>query len=132
MQRLTELSLTLGAALCISAPLAAQGHTTHRHPAGAKIIMPGVVVEPVCRFAQRLEGAALQDCVRHISDQDFHPALLASDSMLYLLHASSTTGPDTRARLRQLVGQSVKVDGTVFPAANAYLIVVDSIRTTIP
>ncbi len=132
MQRLTSLSITLGAALCAAAPLPAQGHTTHRHPFGANILMLGVLVEPVCSFVQKKEGSDLRECLGYIPDQDFHPALLASDSTLYILHGSPTTGRVARTRLRQLVGQSVKVDGTVFPAGNTYLIVVDSIRRTAP
>ncbi len=112
-----------------SASLAAQGHTAHRHPSGAKIIMTGILVEPLCHFAQSSTHAALQDCLKHLTDQQLRPALLdTDDSTLYFLH--SPTGRHLAAtQVRRLVGQSVKVDGTVFPAGNTYLIVVDSLRS---
>jgi hypothetical protein len=127
MQRITVLTATLAAALVSASPVAAQGHSAHHHPAGAKILMPGVVVEPVCSFARRLTGSALQECARHLTVQESHPALLASDSILYLLDARGLVD-----QLRRLVGQSVKLDGTVFPAGNTYLIVVDSVRAAVP
>ena len=128
MRHVVALFTTL-AAILGSARLAAQGHTTHRHPSGAKIIMTGMLVEPLCHFAQR---SAIQDCLKDLKDQQLHPALLDSnDSTLYFLH--SPAGRDfSTAQVRRLVGRSVKVDGTVFPAGNTYLIVVDSLRTGTP
>ena len=124
--------LMVFAGLAIAAPLAAQGHRAHRHPSGAKIIMTGILVEPLCQFAQKSSGPALQDCVQKLSETEFRPALLdSSDSTLYMLHSLSTRELAT-AQLRRLIGQSVKVDGTVFPAGNTYLIVVDSIRSNTP
>ena len=132
MHRRTPLLMVFTAGLAIAAPLAAQGHTAHRHPSGAKIIMRGILVEPLCQFAQKSSGSALQDCVQKLSETQFRPALLdSSDSTLYVLHSLSTRELAT-AQLRGLIGQSVKVDGTVFPAGNTYLIVVDSIRSNTP
>ena len=37
-----------------STSLAAQAHATHRHPSGAKIIMTGVLVEPLCHSLRDL------------------------------------------------------------------------------
>ena len=120
----TTLAATLG-----GVPLSAQGHTSHRHPSGAKIIMAGTLVEPLCHFAQR---SATQDCLKALKDQQLRPALLdTNDSTLYFLHSPAGTDLVT-AQLRRLVGRSVKVDGTVFPAGNTYLIVVDSVRVGTP
>ena len=115
-----------------STSLAAQAHATHRHPSGAKIIMTGVLVEPLCHFAQQSANSAIQDCLKHLTDRQLRPALLDNnDSTLYFLH-----GPEGRdlatPQVRRLVGQIVKVDGTVFPAGNTYLIVVDSLRSGTP
>ena len=108
--------------------LAAQAHATHRHPPGAKIIMTGVLVEPLCHFAQRSTNSAAQDCLKHLTDRQLRPALLDSnDSTLYFLH-SPAGGNLATPQVRRLLGQTVKVDGTVFPAGNTYLIVVDSLR----
>ncbi len=68
--------MTFTAAFAIGAPLAAQGHSAHRHPAGAKIIMTGILVEPLCQLARKLSGPELQSCVKKLSDRQFHPALL--------------------------------------------------------
>jgi hypothetical protein len=120
-------SLILTVALGISAPLSAQGHTAHRHPPGAKIIMTGILIEPLCHFAQQPTGSSVRACMEKLSDQQLRPALLdGDDSTLYVLHAPA--GRElSGAQLRRLVGQSVKVDGTVFPAGNTYLVVVDSL-----
>ena len=93
--------------------------------------MTGLLVEPLCHFALR-PGSAQQDCLKQLSDQQLRPALLnTDDSTLYFLH--SPAGKDLRAtQVRRLVGQSVKVDGTVFSAGNTYLIVVDSLRSATP
>jgi hypothetical protein len=132
MHHTNTLSMILTAALATTAPLGAQGHTVHRHPSGAKIIMTGILVEPLCQFAQKLTGSRLQDCVQRLSDGQFRPVLLnPDDSALYVLHSPSDREIGT-AQMRRLVGQSVKVDGTVFPAGNTYLIVVDSLRSNTP
>ncbi len=126
------LSIVFTAVFAIGAPLTAQGHSAHRHPSGAKIIMTGILVEPLCQFARKLSGPELQSCVQKLSDRQFRPALLDSnDSTLYLLHSPSD-GELGTAQRRRLVAQSVKVDGTVFPAGNTYLIVVDSLRASTP
>jgi hypothetical protein len=55
--------------------------------------------------------------------------LLTSDGELYVL--AFDTGGSARKRsavAQQLVGKQVKVDGTVFPAGDTYLIVVDSLQ----
>jgi hypothetical protein len=111
--------------------LPAQAHGTHRHPAGAKIIMQGTLVEAVCHFAERQRGSALTQCAQSRSKQDFHAALLTSDSTLYLL-AASAASPVAVTTLLPLVGRAVKVDGTVFPAASGYVLVLDSVRTAGP
>jgi len=91
--------------------------------------MNGTLVDPLCGFAQRLADSARARCSRQRTDDDFHPALLAPDSGLYLLMFDTAANGSTAAT-RRLVGKPVKVDGTVFPAGNVYLIVVDSIRAT--
>jgi hypothetical protein len=93
--------------------------------------MDGTLVEAVCYFVERQRASALGKCAQRRPNQDFHPALVTSDSILYLLAASAST-PATMARLTPLLGRNVKVDGTVFPAANAYLIVLDSLRAEGP
>jgi hypothetical protein len=87
------------------------------------------LVDPLCAFARRLADSAQARCSLQRTDDDFHPALLGIDSGLYLL-TFDTAASSRNAATRRLVGKSVKVDGTVFPAGNAYLIAVDSIRPT--
>jgi hypothetical protein len=123
------LGHSLLVAVLASAPLAAQEHAAHRHPPGAKIVVQGELVEPVCRFA--LRAADLVNCVQHQPDSTFVAILQRADSMLYVL-VPDRSRPGLRARLRSLVGHDVKVDGTVFPAASGYLIVLDSIRPAAP
>ena len=110
--------------------LRAQVHQKHHHPRGAKIIMIGTLVDPLCAFAQQLADSAQARCARQHADRSFRPALLA-DGELYLLwfdHDADRREPASRA----FVGKEVKVDGTVFPAGESYLIVVDSLRPTTP
>jgi hypothetical protein len=122
------LIVAAGMALGAAVPLGAQGHAPHRHPRGAKILITGVLVEPLCQFAQ---PSAVQDCLKHLGDEQLQPALLDSDSTLYLLRSPAGSGlAPTQAR--RLLGHPVKVDGTVFPAGTAYLIVVDSLRANTP
>ena len=123
-------ALVLAAALSLaSRSLPAQAHGAHRHPRGAKIIMTGVLVDPYCAFAQQLADSAQVRCSRQRLDHGFQPALLTSESELYVL-AFATDASRRTAATHGLVGTDVKVDGTVYPAGNAYLIVVDSIRPT--
>jgi hypothetical protein len=110
--------------------LRAQVRQKHHHPRGAKIIMIGTLVDPLCAFAQQLADSAQARCARQHADRSFRPALLA-DGELYLLgfdHDADRREPASRA----FVGKEVKVDGTVFPAGESYLIVVDSLRPTTP
>jgi len=125
-----KVTLLLGAALIlgVTVPLGAQGHAPHRHPRGAKILITGALVEPLCQFAQ---PTTVQGCLKNLGDQQLQPVLVDSDSMLYVLRSAGASGLDP-ALIRRLLGQSVKVDGTVFPAGNAYLIVVDSLRVNTP
>jgi hypothetical protein len=123
-------ALVLAAALGLaSGSLSAQAHGGHRHPRGAKIIMTGVLVDPLCVFAQQLADSAQARCSRQRVDHGFQPALLTSESELYVL-AFATDASRPTATTQGLVGREVKVDGTVYPAGDAYLIVVDSIRPT--
>jgi hypothetical protein len=122
--------LLIAAALVLPfGSLAAQAHATHRHPSGAKIIMLGTLVDPFCAFARQLADTAQARCAHSRSQDQFHPALLTSDGELYVL--AFDTGGSARKRsavAQQLVGKQVKVDGTVFPAGDTYLIVVDSLQ----
>src|SRR5512143_614485 len=120
------------AAVLIAPPssLRAQAHQQHHHPRGAKIIMIGTLVEPLCAFAQQLADSAQARCARQHADRSFRPALLA-DGELYLL-GFDREADRRESATRAFVGKEVKVDGTVFPAGESYLIVVDSLRPTIP
>ncbi|MGH7614506.1 MAG: hypothetical protein ACREMW_10775 [Gemmatimonadales bacterium] len=102
----------------------------HHHPRGAKIIMVGTLADPLCVFAQQLADSAQANCSRQHLDRSFQPALLV-DSDLYLLGFNHDADRRVQA-LQALVGKQVKVDGTVYPAGTAYLIVVDSIRLSSP
>jgi len=125
-------ALVLATALGLaSRSLPAQAHGAHRHPRSAKIIMIGVLVDPLCAFAQQLADSAQARCSRQRPDHGFQPALLTNESELYVLSFDSDASRRTAAT-QVLVGTEVKVDGTVYPAGNAYLIVVDSIRPTRP
>ena len=110
--------------------LRAQAHERHHHPRGAKIIMIGTLVDPLCAFAQQLTDSAQARCARQHADRSFRPALLA-DGQLYLLGYEHDADRRESAS-RAFVGKEVKVDGTVFPAGDSYLIVVDSLRLSKP
>ena len=110
--------------------LRAQAHEQHHHPRGAKIIMIGTLVDPLCAFAQQLTDSAQARCARQHADRSFRPALLA-DGELYLLGFDHDADRRESAS-RAFVGKEVKVDGTVFPAGDSYLIVVDSLRLSKP
>src|SRR5207245_3865938 len=110
----------------IAGPLQAQPHMAHHHPRGAKIVMPGTIVHPVCTFAHEMPDSAQAPCSQQHPSAGLEPVLLA-EGELYLLafdHAGASRGLPTEA----LIGKAVKVDGTVYPAGSSYLIVVDSIR----
>ena len=108
----------------------AQAGHQHRHPRGAKIMMTGTLVDPVCAFAQQLRDSAQAQCSHQRSDRGFQPALLV-DGELYVL-ALDAVATGRAGGIQGLVGQQVKVDGTVYPAGNTYLIVVDSLRYAPP
>jgi hypothetical protein len=92
--------------------------------------MVGTLVDPLCAFAQQLTDSAEARCSRQHRGRSLQVALLA-DTELYLL--AFNREPDQRsAGVQGLVGKQVKVDGTVYPAGNAYLIVVDSLRLSAP
>src|SRR5437899_12318038 len=117
------LSLVLAA---VPTLIAAQGHPTHHHPRGAKIIMIGTVVDPTCAFVQQAADSVQARCADQQRDTTLSPMLIA-DGELYVLKFGETTAA-TASAARPLLGKRVKVDGTVYPAGNSYLIVVDSIR----
>jgi len=104
----------------------AQAHTAHHHPRGAKIIMMGTIVHPLCAFAHELTDSAQARCSQQHPSGGLPPVLTA-DNELYLL-AFDHAGASRAAPTDSLVGKAVKVDGTVYPAGSSYLIVVDSIR----
>ncbi len=108
----------------------AQVHQEHHHPRGAKIIMIGTVVDPLCAFAQHLPDSAQAGCSRQHPDRGFQLALMAGGE-LYILGYDHDAARRS-AGVQALVGKEVKVDGTVYPAGNSYLIVVDSIRPSSP
>ncbi len=110
----------------IAGPVQAQAHMAHHHPRGAKIIMTGTIVHPVCTCAHEMPDSAQAPCSQQHPSAGLEPVLLA-EGELYLLafdHAGASRGLPTEA----LIGKAVKVDGTVYPAGSSYLIVVDSIR----
>ena len=102
-----------------------QAHGGHRHPSGVKILIGGTLVEPVCRFARQLSGGALTRCAEQQGTRA-SLVLLSSDSALYLL-ATDAMNDDAVAAARKLIGQEVRVNGTVFRAANGYVILLDSL-----
>jgi hypothetical protein len=108
----------------------AQAHVEHHHPRGAKIIMVGSLVDPLCAFAQQVPDSAQARCSRQHTGASFQLALLSSPE-LYLL-AFDHNAEQRAAAIQKLIGKQVKVDGTVYPAGNAYLIVVDSLRASEP
>ena len=112
------------AAVAVTGPLRSQAHT-HHHPRGAKIVMIGTVVDPVCSFAQQLPDSARAGC-SHQHQANAHPPVLLADGELYVLAFEGARGHITSAD--GLLGRRVKVDGTVYPAGSSYLIVVDSLR----
>ena len=123
MLRTAFLAVTVAAAT--ARPMQGQAHTAHHHPRGAKIIMMGTLVDPLCAFAQQVSDSAQARCSHEHPGTDVQPVLLA-DGELYLLASRAATprsaAPDA------LLGKRVKLDGTVYPAGTSYLIVVDSMR----
>lgn len=117
--------LLIGLCAARAGSLQAQTRQEHRHPRGAKIIMIGTLVDPLCAFAQQMPDSAQAGCSREHPGRSFQPVLVAG-AELYLL----AFDPDDKRRTatQSLVGREVKVDGTVYPAGNTYLIVVDSVR----
>ena len=118
---LASLAVMLGAE---SAP--AQGHGAHRHPSGAKILIDGTLVEPVCQLARQLSDSALARCVEQRGANRASLVLLSSDSALYVL-ATDAMKDDAVAAARKLIGREVRVNGTVFRAANGYVVLLDSL-----
>jgi hypothetical protein len=110
----------------VPGPVQAQAHTAHHHQRGAKIIMMGTIVHPMCAFAHEMPDSAQARCSRQHPSGGLPPVLRA-EGELYLL-AFNHAGVSRRAPTEALFGKAVKVDGTVYPAGSSYLIVVDSIR----
>ena len=123
---LRQVPFLVALAAFVTSPAQAQGHTMHHHPRGAKIIMIGTVVDPMCAFVQQAADSAQARCADQQRDTPLPPMLIA-DGELYVLKFGETTAASVSAA-RPLLGTRVKVDGTVYPAGNSYLIVVDSIR----
>ena len=113
-------------ATAVASPLQGQAHTAHHHPRGAKIIMMGTVVDPLCAFAQQMTDSAQAPCAHQNPRTGVQPVLLA-DGEMYLLGLERIATPRS-ATTETLLGKRVKVDGTVYPAGSSYLIVADSIR----
>jgi hypothetical protein len=90
--------------------------------------MNGTVVDPMCAFVQQAADSAQARCADEQRDTTLPPMLIA-DGELYVLKFGGTSAPSLSAA-RALLGKRVKVDGTVYPAGNSYLIVVDSLRAT--
>ena len=124
MLRTAFLAVTVTAAA--ARPLQGQAHTAHHHPRGAKIIMMGTLVDPLCAFAQQVSDSAQARCSREHPGTDVQP-VLSADGELYLLAFARAATPRLAAT-DALLGKRVKLDGTVYPAGTSYLIVVDSIR----
>ena len=116
------LSLVLAA---VPTLVAAQGHPTHHHPRGAKIVMIGTLVNPTCAFVQQAADSAQARCVQQ--QRSTFPPVLMGDGELYVLdfNRASAAGESPS---QALLGKRVKIDGTVYPAGSSYLIVVDSMR----
>jgi hypothetical protein len=123
---LRHLSLLIPLVGAVPAWGHAQAHTAHHHPRGAKIIMIGTIVHPLCAFVQQVADSAQVHCAQQQRGATLPPVLVA-DGELYVLEFSPAAAP-TVAASRALLGKHVKVDGTVYPAGNSYLVVVDSIR----
>src|SRR5690348_18359113 len=99
--------------VAVAGPVQAQAHMTQHHPRGAKIIMTGTIVHPLCTFAHELPDSA-QACAQQHPRAGLEPVLVA-EGELYLLafdHTGAARGVPTEA----LMGKAVKVDGTVYPA----------------
>ena len=119
------LSLVLAA---VPTLVAAQGHPTHHHPRGAKIIMIGTLVNPTCAFVQQAADSAQSRCVQQ--QRSALPPVLMGDGELYVLDFSQAPAPGESPSQAPL-GKRVKIDGTVYPAGSSYLIVVDSMRVVV-
>jgi len=119
-------AVLLAAVTAIAGPVQAQAHMAHHHPRGAKILITGTIVHPVCTFAHEMPDSAQAPCSRQHPSAGLEPVLIA-EGELYLL-AFDHAGASRRIPTEALMGKAVKVDGTVYPAGSSYLIVVDSIR----
>ncbi|HTT66587.1 MAG TPA: hypothetical protein VMF70_01035 [Gemmatimonadales bacterium] len=120
-----------GALALLSSPLAAQAHAVHRHPRGASIVLLGTLADPMCAFAQQLADSAQARCAGQHAHRRLEPVLLSDESVLYLL-AFRPGASGRSASVQAMIGKRVQVEGTVYPAGNAYLVVVDSVRTSTP
>jgi hypothetical protein len=114
------------AVVCGAQSAPAQAHSRHRHPSGAKILIGGTLVEPVCQVARQLTGSALARCAEQRGGARASLVLVSSDSALYLV-ATDAMSDDAVAAARKLIGQQVRVNGTVFRAGNGYVILLDSL-----
>ncbi len=117
----------LGIAIMVPSPTVEQVHPDHRHPAGAKIIISGTIVDPVCRFAEDLSGSAHKECAFERTGENPSLVLIGRDGNLYLLDVPEKAPRGEIEVSAQLIEQRLTVMGTVFPAGSAYLILVDSV-----
>ena len=123
-------ALIVFAAALAPARSQAQAHTAHHHPRGAKIVMIGTIVDPRCAFVQQVADSAQAPCAQQQRGRSLPPVLIA-DGELYVLDLSGAPA-STSSTPGKLLGKKAKVDGTVYPAGNSYLIAVDSIRVAAP
>ena len=122
-----RIALLLGLVVTLgSRSVPGQGHGEHRHPSGAKILLGGSLADPVCHFARQLTGSAGARCAEQRDEVRSSLVLLSSDSVLYLL-ATDGMSEAAVAAARKLIGREVRVNGTVFRAANGYVVMLDSV-----
>src|SRR5438034_7585525 len=70
---LRQVPFLVALAVFVTSPAQAQGHTMHHHPRGAKIIMIGTVVDPMCAFVQQAADTAQARCADQQRDTTLPP-----------------------------------------------------------
>jgi len=98
-----------------------------QHPAGHKRTISGTVVDMSCKFGLGLSGDDHRMCAQVCAGKGIPLVILGTDGKLYLPTSQAMPGDAQNARLTDFAEQQVTVSGTVFEAAGANAIWIDTI-----
>lgn len=113
--------------LTIALGVAGASATSAQHPTGHKRTISGTVIDVSCRFGLGLSGNDHRMCAQVCAGKGIPLAILGTDGKLYLPTSSAMPGDGQNARLTDFAEQQVTVTGTVFAAAGANAIWIDTI-----